>query len=329
MLNRFLTCLQLAAIVLTLTGSSAVMAQSKKGAPEKSTKQTDKKSATKKKKTPPPFKWVNPLSEGQKHKGLHHKTFVSPSMEHEVGYCIYLPPQYNKTKSSGKRFPVVYYLHGGRPGSETKSVKLVPHIHKAMASKKVAPAIYVFVNGGKMSHYNHPESNSQGEDVFVKELIPHVDATYRTIANRTARGVEGFSQGGRGTARIMFRHPDLFISAAPGGGGHEAEKRISEEDGYESPNLRFAPGYNTWDTARVYAKSPNPKLNILVYVGSKGFNYENNLQWMEHLKSLDIPHDHIIIDDAPHSATIIYGKNGLDIMQFHAKNFADAVKGQK
>ncbi|MGY8771276.1 MAG: alpha/beta hydrolase [Pirellulales bacterium] len=326
--NRCLSCLLLAAFVLTLTVSSDVTAQNKNGAKEKSGKQSAKEPAAKKKKVVLPFKWVNSLGEGQKHEGLHHKTFVSPSMKHDVGYCIYLPPQYNKSENTGKKFPVVYYLHGGRPGGETKSVKLVSFIHKAMASGKVAPAIYVFVNGGKMSHYNHPESNSQGEDVFVKELIPHVDASYRTIANRTGRGVEGFSQGGRGTARIMFRHPDLFISAAPGGGGHETEKRISEEDGYESPNLRFAPGYNTWDTARVYAKNPKPKLNILVYVGNKGFNYENNLLWMEHLKSLDIPHDHIIIDEAPHSATIIYQKRGEDIMSFHAKNFAKAVKAQ-
>jgi enterochelin esterase-like enzyme len=34
-----------------------------------------------------------------------------------------------------------------------------------------------------------------GCDVFVKELIPHIDSTYRTIAKRSGRGIEGFSQG--------------------------------------------------------------------------------------------------------------------------------------
>ena len=127
-----------------------------------------------------------------------------------------------------KRFPVVYYLHGGRPGSEIKSVKLVPWIHEAMKAGKVAPALYVFVNGGPVSHYNMGKKGQMGEDVFIKELIPHVDATYRTIPGREGRGLEGFSQGGRGTARIMFRHPHLFVSAAPGGGGHATERRISE-----------------------------------------------------------------------------------------------------
>ena len=240
----------------------------------------------------------------------------------EVGYCIYLPAQYAANKN--KRFPVVYYLHGGRPGSEIKSIKLVPWIHEAMKAGKVAPALYVFVNGGPVSHYNMGKKGQMGEDVFIKELIPHVDATYRTIPGREGRGLEGFSQGGRGTARIMFLHPHLFVSAAPGGGGHATEKRISEEGGRESDKLIFAEGYNTWDLARKYARNPKPKLNILVHVGNKGFNYQNNLEWMEHLKQLKIPFDHLIIPDAPHSATKIYEKKGLEIMRFHVANFKKA-----
>ena len=277
----------------------------------------------KKKKERPPFKWVNKLpASGLKE--LKHVTFRSPSMGVKVGYCIYLPPQYGVHKK--KRFPVVYYLHGGRPGSEIKSVKLVPWIHAAMKEGRVAPAIYVFPNGGPVSHYNMGKAGQMGEDIFIKELIPHVDATYRTIPRREGRGLEGFSQGGRGTARIMFRHPHLFVSAAPGGGGHATEKRISEEEGRESDKLIFAKGDNTWDLARKYGAKQKPGLNILVYVGNKGFNYQNNLEWMKHLKGLKIPFQKIVIVDAPHSATIIYEKRGLEIMDFHARNFDKALK---
>ena len=281
--------------------------------------------AKKKKKVRQPFKWVNKLPANAP-KEVRHATFRSPSMGVEVGYCIYLPAQYAANKK--KRFPVVYYLHGGRPGSEIKSIKLVPWIHAAMKEGKVAPALYVFVNGGPVSHYNIGKKGQMGEDVFIKELIPHVDATYRTIPGREGRGLEGFSQGGRGTARIMFRYPHLFISAAPGGGGHATEKRISEEGGRESDKLIFAEGYNTWDLARKYARNPKPKLNILVHVGSRGFNYQNNLEWMEHLKQLKIPFDHLIIPDAPHSATKIYEKKGLEIMRFHAANFKKALSSK-
>jgi len=161
-----------------------------------------------------------------------------------------------------------------------------------------------------------------GEDVFIKELIPHVDKTYRTIADRSGRGLEGFSQGGRGTTRIMFKHPHLFCSAAPGGGGYATEKSISENDGIENPNLRFAPGYNTWDLAREFAKHPDSDLKILFFVGTKGFNYENNLEFMKFLDTQKIAYAKLIVADAPHSAQTIYEKNGLDIMKFHAANFA-------
>ena len=277
----------------------------------------------KKKKVRPPFKWVNKLPANAPRE-IKHATFMSPSMGVEVGYCIYLPPQYAANKK--KRFAVVYYLHGGRPGSEIKSVKLVPWIHAAMKEGRVAPAIYVFPNGGPVSHYNMGKRGQMGEDVFIKELIPHIDATYRTIAKREGRALEGFSQGGRGTARIMFRYPHLFVSAAPGGGGHATEKRISEEGGRESDKLILAKGDNTWDLARKYGAKQKPKLNILVYVGNKGFNYQNNLEWMKHLKKFKIPFGHLIIPEAPHSATIIYEKKGLEIMGFHARNFAKALK---
>ena len=273
------------------------------------------------KKKPQPFRWVNELK--QNIPGVQHATFRSPSMQVDVGYCIYLPPQYSKPQNKKQSFPVVYYLHGGRPGSETKSVRLAQYIHKHISNGDVEPMIYVFVNGGPVSHYNMPKrEHAMGEDVFVKELIPHIDTTYRTIADRSGRGIEGFSQGGRGTTRIMFKHPQLFCSAAPGGAGHATEKRISEENGRENPNLVFSKGYNTYDLARKYARQPEPRIRILIHVGTKGFNYENNLAYMTFLKSLKIPFKKLIVPDVPHSALKIYEKEGLKLMRFHAKNFA-------
>lgn len=273
-----------------------------------------------KKKKPSPFRWVNPLK--QSLPGVRHATFRSPSMKIKVGYCIYLPPEYSEAAHSRKRFPVVYYLHGGRPGSELKSTKLSTHIHRHISANRVPDMIYVFVNGGPVSHYNMPErKNAMGADVFIRELIPHIDRTYRTIAERNGRGIEGFSQGGRGTTRLMFRYPHLFGSAAPGGAGHATEKRISEENGRESESLVFQQGDNTYDLARAFAKNPTPELPILIHVGTKGFNYENNLAYMKFLDSLKIPYQKLIVPGVPHSAAQIYEKQGLTLMQFHARNF--------
>lgn len=288
------------------------------------------KSNKKKKKKPAPFQWVNPMTkwEVEKCPGVKHSTFKSPTLKVEVGYCIYLPADYHLGENKLKRYPVVYYLHGGRPGNEKKGIKLSAEIDRRISAKEIPPMIYVFVNGGPVSHYNMPnEPTKQGADVFIKELIPHVDATYRTIPERKGRGLEGFSQGGRGTARLMFRYPELFCSASPGGGGHETERKISENGGAESDKLVFAKGDNTWDLARQYAKRLKsndhdwPELKILVHVGDQGFNYQNNLQWMKHLDALGIKHQKLIVPDVGHSAAGIYQKNGTDIMSFHAQNF--------
>ena len=325
-MSSFKQSFPLLVFVLLICLEPAIAQDSGQPAKQKTQNQNSKQQKNKKK-AAAPFKWVNPLTKNDKKKlpSLKHATFKSPSLNVDVGYCIYLPPDYKVAEFKNKRFPVVYYLHGGRPGSERKSIRLVSEIDKHIAAKKVAPMIYVFVNGGPVSHYNMPnDPEAQGADVFIKELIPHVDATYRTIANRKGRGLEGFSQGGRGTARLMFRYPQLFCSASPGGGGHATEKKISENDGAESDRLRFARGDNTWDLACDFQLNKNSfgqELKILVHVGDKGFNYENNLEWMKHLTSLGIEHQKIIVPGAGHSAMEIYQKRGLDIMKFHAANF--------
>ena len=157
------------------------------------------------------FAWVNvPSLELQTKrfaKGCSHRTFHSPSLGQAVGYCIYLPP--GAESISGPRLPVVYYLHGGRPGNELAGVGMSIPIATAIESGCVPPAIYVFPNGGPVSHYNYKHENQygpagNGEAVFIDELIPHIDKTFRTIADRAGRGIEGFSQGGRGVCRYMF-----------------------------------------------------------------------------------------------------------------------------
>jgi len=298
-------------------------------AQERPAEQQSPQKQKQKKKKVVEFKWNSPSTKWleKKFPQVKHKTFASSLAKTEVGYCIYLPPGYDSDATKKINYPVVYYLHGGRPGGEWKAVGLVECIHKHISAGEVAPMIYVFVNGGPVSHYNVPgKPEVNGADVFIKELIPAIDENYRTVASREGRGLEGFSQGGRGTARLMFRFPNLFCSASPGGGGHETELRISQSGGRENDNLVFAEGDNTWDLATAYSgnlkkNADAPAVKILVHVGDQGFNYQNNLQWMEHLQSLEIGHEKLIVPGVGHSARDIYSKNGLEIMKFHATNF--------
>lgn len=282
------------------------------------------------KENPAPFSWVSPLpAKATLPAGVRHATFRSPSMGIEVGYYIYLPPGYEK---GDNRYPIVYHLHGGRPGGESKSVKIASYVDAAIRQGTIPPTLYVFPNGGPVSWYDMPDlKNGMGESVFVKELIPHIDAKWRTWGTREGRALEGYSQGGRGTTRIMFKHPELFLSVAPGGSGYGPEKRIQENDGYESETLRFLPlGYNTWDLAKAFAaRTERPGLRILVWDGTKCFNYEFNLKYSAYLKELGIAHEFLSIPDVPHTATGSYDVKGDEIMRHHQKTFAEFPPGDR
>ena len=110
----------------------------------------------------------------------------------------------------------------------------------------------------------------------------------------------------------MFRHPELFFSAAPGGGGFATEKKISENNGHENDRVVFAEGYNAYDTARLYASSKKQKqypLRILVHVGTKGFNYDNNLAYMQFLNQLGIEFEKLIVQDIENATKLLEVKN--------------------
>lgn len=139
-----------------------------------------------------------------------HHTFRSASMKREVGYCLYLPPGYAKDEK--RRYPVIYHLHGAG-GNETRSVYSASVLHEGIVASKLPEIIIVFPNGGRATLYQDSgDGRFMAETMMIKELIPHIDATYRTIADRKARCIEGFSMGGRGSTHLAMRHPDLFGS---------------------------------------------------------------------------------------------------------------------
>lgn len=273
------------------------------------------------------FKWVNPFPEDlEAPPGVHHRTFLSPSMQRNVGYTIYLPPHY--MEAPNRRFPVVYYLHGGRPGSETRSLYPIPHLIDAMSSVAADPAIYVFVNGGILSHYNYAPLESMGEDLFVEELIPHIDSNYRTRADRSGRAIQGFSQGGRGTTRIMFKYPELFSSGAPGGAAYSVEYQISENNGVEydaraaePTRFDFGEGNDAYTLAREYAESDGPRIEIALWGGTNGFNYESIIEYMKYLDSLEIGYKSYFVGGIGHNGYALYQVIGEELINFHGDRF--------
>lgn len=142
--------------------------------------------------------------------GVTHHTFRSESMKRDVGYCLYLPPGYET--DTERRYPVIYHLHGAG-GNETRSVYSASVLHEGILAGKLPEIVMVFPNGGRSTMYQDSgDGRFMAETMMIKELIPHIDATYRTTADRKARCIEGFSMGGRGSTNLAMKHPQLFGS---------------------------------------------------------------------------------------------------------------------
>ena len=139
-----------------------------------------------------------------------HHTYRSAVMQRDAGYCIYLPPSY--AKDTQRRYPVIYNLHGAG-GNETRTIYNAEVLHAGILAGQWPEIIMVFPNGGRATMYqDSADGRFPAETTFVRELMPHIDTTYRTIADRKGRCIEGFSMGGRGATHLAMRHPQLFCS---------------------------------------------------------------------------------------------------------------------
>src|SRR5207247_7747434 len=99
----------------------------------------------------------------------------------------------------------------GANGNETRSVYSATVMHEGIVAGKLPEVIMVFPNGGRGTMYQDSgDGRFMAETMMIKELIPHIDATYRTIADRTARCIEGFSMGGRGSTNLAMKYQALF-----------------------------------------------------------------------------------------------------------------------
>ena len=269
------------------------------------------------------FSWENELNDkyiypSQLKKGSFQSTLINTS----IGYYIYIPDAYQEKPE--KRFRTVYYLHGGRPGNEAREAFISHYVHEVFKNPSIDPAIYIFVNGGELSHYNSDELNSYGEDVFIKELIPHIDKVYRTIAKRQGRGLEGFSQGGRAATRYMFKYPDLFGTVSAGGGSYTIEKLIKESQGFEDDPrddketiYYVGMGNDAWSLAEQHKSSQNATPKLMLWSGTEDMNYKSVEEYQSFLEKLKIEHKLLSIEGVDHNSSVFYEKAGTSLAKFH------------
>ncbi len=135
--------------------------------------------------------------------------------------AIYTPPGYDPEGS--KRYPVLYCLHGytGDVGALLSTrpweTNVVQWLDRLIASGAMPPAILAIVDGNTRfggSQYIDSIHNGNYTQYVVDEIVPHVDARYRTIAHVGGRAVLGKSSGGFGSLYLSMVRPGTFAAFA-------------------------------------------------------------------------------------------------------------------
>jgi pimeloyl-ACP methyl ester carboxylesterase len=129
--------------------------------------------------------------------------------------AIYLPPGYG---ASSRRYPVIYFF----PNPFEDSYRFdFDHqdaqglFDRAIADGVIGGFVLVAVDMNTplgSSWYVNSASTGNWEDFVIQELVPYIDANFRTIPNRDSRGIAGIFIGGYGAIRLAMRHPDVFGS---------------------------------------------------------------------------------------------------------------------
>ena len=150
--------------------------------------------------------------------GLISETIYFSKLTNAWRRCfVYTPAEYNTNPT--KRYPVLYLQHGSFEDETGWPVQGKANLilDNLIAEKKAEPMIIVMDNG----YANKPQGNNNTsgnrtqpfsifEDVMIREIIPLIDAKFRTKADRLNRAIAGLSMGANQTMRIIMNHPDKF-----------------------------------------------------------------------------------------------------------------------
>lgn len=270
---------------------------------------------------PPSRPWLDPQQTAIE-KTTFHKYAASTLNGAQTDYLLYLPPGYDDPANAARRYPVIYWLHGYSCEPQ-HGAPFVEALDAAIRSGHAPPTIAVLPNGLYDSWYVDSVDGSQPvESVIIKDLIPHVDRTYRTIPDRRARALEGFSMGGWGALHLAFKYPDLFGAVT-------------------SVSAPFHPHNRFWqlkgifgDAAAYYAEDPVTRarrdpaairdhIHIRLLCGDKDEQHHlgYNLALDKRLTQWQIPHQTTILKGIGHNDGDIYDQLGPTAFDFYKAIF--------
>jgi len=200
-----------------------------------------------------------------------HSAAVAGNLEGNAAdrdVLVFLPPSYARER--GRRYPVVYALHGYFIGARQWSQEIhAPRTIEGAFAQGAKEMIVVLpdsktVHNGSM--YSSSVTTGDFENFIAQDVVSYIDAHYRTVPNRKSRGLVGHSMGGYGATRIGMKHADVFGSlyimspcclAPRSAANAEVDKMLDEvrtpEDSAKLPFMARA------QLAAAAAWSPNPK----------------------------------------------------------------------
>jgi len=278
--------------------------------------------------------WVTPPIVARR---VTHHEFESPVARDRVSYHLFTPRAHDLDPT--RRFPVVYWLHGSGGG-----LRGIPQVARrfdeAIEADRAPPMFVVFVNGMREGMYvDWKDGSTPIETVIVRDLVPHVDATQRTIASREGRLLDGFSMGGYGAARLGFKFPETFRAVSIVGAGplqpnlFEQAPRASRRRAAEVMQRVYGgdPEFFQAVSPRALAERNAAALTagslVRVVIGDADATFANNRDFHEHLAGLGIPHAWTVLPGVGHDPAGVLDALGDDNWAFYRAAFgAEAVE---
>jgi putative tributyrin esterase len=149
-------------------------------------------------------------------------SLYSPSVARYMKFSAVLPPGYD---ASDERCTTVYLLHGFSGGYRdwVRNTGLVRYASQYR--------FLIITPDGQNGWWTNSKQvkNALYEDYVMKDLIPYVDAHYRTLATRHGRAIAGLSMGGYGAAKLALKYPGSFFYAASFSGAIDVPNSIETE----------------------------------------------------------------------------------------------------
>lgn len=243
------------------------------------------------------------------------RTFESRAAAGKVSYHVYAPAEYDEPDV---RLPALYWLHGTL-GGVAGIRPLSAHFDAEIRAGRMPPMLVVFVNGlPRRLWADSQDGSAPVETAFITELIPEVDRSFRTVATREGRILEGFSMGGYGAARLGFKHPDLFAGISILAGG-PLDLDLEGPRARRNPQLRELLIRDVCGGDLGYFRALSPmtlaetaaaplrerKTVIRQAVGIRDDTRDLNRQFHERMTALGIDHRYHEIPDVGHDAAAV------------------------